>query len=495
MFYESTRGGFKASGTEAVLQGIAPDGGLYVDKTIGRRAFDWKKCLSLQPMEMAEMLLSYMLPDFIGMDKLVQKAYDGKFSTPELTPLVKVGEDYVLELFHGPTCAFKDFALSLLPCLTVAAREQEGITDRIVILTATSGDTGKAALEGFHDMGGTGIIVFYPAEGVSPVQKAQMITQAGANVKVCAVHGNFDDCQAGVKEAFSEINSSGFAADRSIRLSSANSINIGRLAPQLVYYFIAYADLVKEGRIVIGDTVDFSVPTGNFGDILAGYLAKLMGLPVGKLVCASNANNVLTEFIKTGVYNRHRKFIKTSSPSMDILVSSNLERLLYYVSEGDCKFVSECMQSLSSWGEFRVGLDILLEIQDSFSAFYADEEKTAQTIKRLWTDSSYLCDPHTAVAFSAAEEYKQKESDGAPLVILSTASPYKFPEAVLSALGQNTAGSEFELMEKLSQLSGISAPQALCSLKGKKAIHNDVIDRNEIKDYVCTILGQWEKEK
>lgn len=495
MYYESTRGTSKANSRQAVLQGIAPDGGLYIDKNLAERAFDWKKCLTMKPLEMAEMLLKHMLPDFEGMDKIVKKAYDGKFSSPQLTPLVKVGDQYVLELFHGPTCAFKDVALSILPLLISAAREQENISGQTVILTATSGDTGKAALEGFHDTDGTKIIVFYPADGVSPIQKAQMVSQCGNNVKVCAVHGNFDDCQAGVKEAFSEINSSGFAADRGIRLSSANSINIGRLAPQLVYYFIAYSALVNEGRIAIGDTVDFSVPTGNFGNILAGYLAKLMGLPVGKLICASNANNVLTDFIKTGVYNRHRKFIKTSSPSMDILVSSNLERLLYYVSEGDCKFVSECMQSLSSWGEFRVGLDILLEIQDSFSAYYADEEKTAQTIKRLWTDNSYLCDPHTAVAFSAAEEYKEKESDGAPLVILSTASPYKFPETVLSALGQSTDRSEFELMEKLSQLSGIPAPQVLCSLRGKKALHNDIIDRKEIKDYVYTILKQWEKEK
>ena len=495
MYYESTRGNFKATDRQAVLQGIAPDGGLYIDKALGERPFDWKKCLTLEPLGMAEMLLKHMLPGFEGMDELVKKAYEGKFSVPELTPLVKVGDDYVLELFHGPTCAFKDVALSMLPQLITAAREQENISDQIVILTATSGDTGKAALEGFHDVNGTKIIVFYPADGVSPIQKAQMVSQSGNNVKVCAIHGNFDDCQTGVKEAFAEINSKELLNGKGMRLSSANSINIGRLAPQVVYYFIAYAALIKEGRISLGDVVDFSVPTGNFGDILAGYFAKLMGLPVGRLICASNANNVLTDFIKTGVYNRHRKFIKTSSPSMDILVSSNLERLLYFASEGDCKFVSESMKSLSAWGEYRVGLDILLEIQDSFSAYCCNEERTAQTIKQVWNENSYLCDPHTAVAFSAAIDYKQRESEGAPVVILSTASPYKFPAAVLSALGEDSDGDEFSMMDKLSKISGISVPKALSGLKEKEVLHRDVIEKDEILNYVCKVISQWEDKK
>ncbi len=495
MYYESTRGNFRATDREAVLQGIAPDGGLYIDKELASRPFDWKKCLSLQPLGMAEMLLKHMLPGFEGMDELVKKAYDGKFSAPELTPLVKVGDDYVLELFHGPTCAFKDVALSMLPRLITAARAQEHISDETVILTATSGDTGKAALEGFHDVEGTKIIVFYPADGVSPIQKAQMVSQSGKNVKVCAIEGNFDDCQSGVKAAFAEINSKELLKGKGMRLSSANSINIGRLAPQVVYYFIAYAALIKEGRIAMGDLVDFSVPTGNFGDILAGYFAKLMGLPVGRLICASNANNVLTDFIRTGIYDKHRKFIKTTSPSMDILISSNLERLLYYVSEGDCKFIADSMKALADWGEYRVGLDVLLEIQDSFSAYCCNEEKTARTIKAVWDENSYLCDPHTAVAFSAAADYKKRESEGAPVVVLSTASPYKFPAAVLSALGESSEGDEFSMMEKLSAISKTPVPAALSGLKDKEVLHRDVIAKSEILNYVLSTIQNWENEK
>ena len=324
MLYQSTRSSEQVTDTAAVLRGIAPDGGLYIDPKLGERPFDWRGCLGLSALGMAEKILSHLLPGYADMGALVARAYAGKFETEDLTPLVKVGEDYVLELFRGPTAAFKDVALSMLPQLVTAAREQEGVRDKIVILTATSGDTGKAALEGFHDVAGTGILVFYPHGGVSPVQRAQMVTQSGANVKVCAVRGNFDDCQSGVKQAFAAIGASGALEGTGRRLSSANSINIGRLAPQVVYYFIAYAELVRRGAIACGERVDYVVPTGNFGDILAGYFARLMGLPVGRLVCASNANRVLTDFLTTGVYDKRRPFLKTSSPSAPPLPQDEL---------------------------------------------------------------------------------------------------------------------------------------------------------------------------
>ena len=492
MNYKSTRSDITADSKTAVLQGLAPDGGLYIDPRLQERGFDWRHCLELSPLGMAEMILKHTLPDFEGMGELVKKAYEGKFSSPQLTPLVEVGENYVLELFHGPTCAFKDVALSMLPQLITAARAQQKLNDKVLILTATSGDTGKAALEGFHDVDGTEIIVFYPEEGVSPIQKAQMQSQSGKNVKVCALKGNFDDCQRGVKEAFAEINSKNLLEGKAVRLSSANSINIGRLAPQIVYYFIAYAALIKKGRIKPGEEVDFVVPTGNFGDILAGYYAKLMGLPVGTLVCASNANKVLTDFVRTGVYDKNRKFIKTSSPSMDILVSSNLERLLYYASEGNSDFVKSSMESLSAWGSFRLDLDTLLNVQESIEAYCCDEEGTAKFIKKVWDENKYLCDPHTAVAFSAAEDYKKNRWGNAPVVVLSTASPFKFPQAVLSALGEDAEGDEFKMMEKLSQISGRAVPPSLAGLEGKEILHKDVIEKGEITSYVLNTLSQWE---
>ena len=486
MYYYSTRSQHKATDVQAVLNGMAPDGGLYIEPEMEKRPFDWQACLQQSPLKMAEMVLSHMLPGFDNMGELVEKAYEGKFSCPELTPLVKLGDDYVLELFHGPSCAFKDVALSVLPRLITAARKQEKIDDRILILTATSGDTGKAALEGFHDVDGTGIIVFYPSGGVSEIQKAQMQTQCGKNVKVCAVKGNFDDCQKGVKEAFAKINSESMFEGKGLRLSSANSINIGRLAPQLVYYFSAYAALVKQGAINAGDEVDFSVPTGNFGDIFAGYCAKLLGLPVGTLVCASNSNNVLTDFVRTGVYDRNRKLIKTVSPSMDILVSSNLERLLYYAADGDAEYVKSSMESLSMWGTFRTDLDILLNVQDSIEAYCCSEAETAETVRKVWDDYSYLCDPHTAVAWHAAQEYKAGSWEKKPMVVLSTASPFKFPRAVLSALGHDAEGSGFELMDTLSEVSGLSVPEALSGLRDKEILHSDVIEKDGILDYVLS---------
>ncbi len=491
MIYKSTRGACAAEDTAAVLQGLAPDGGLYIDPLLASRPFDWRACLRQRPLDMAERILTHLLPGFGDMGELVRRAYAGKFETEELTPLVPVGDEYVLELFRGPTSAFKDVALSMLPQLVTAARAREGVTDRILILTATSGDTGKAALEGFHDVEGTGIIVFYPDGGVSPVQRAQMVTQEGRNVKVCAVRGNFDDCQRGVKEAFAAISAGGQLEGKGVRLSSANSINIGRLAPQVVYYFIAYARLVDLGRIRPGDPVDFSVPTGNFGDILAGYFAKLMGLPVGRLICASNANRVLTDFLNTGVYDRRRPFVRTSSPSMDILVSSNLERLLYLASEGDSALVRELMDRLSGEGVYTLPAEPLARIRSVFSGFCCGEAETEAAIARVWRERGYLCDTHTAVAFSAAWAYEKQAGSGAPLVVLSTASPYKFPGTVLKALGGDTAGDEFRQMETLSQLTGVPIPKGLRGLREKPPLHSDVIDREEILPYV---LRQIESE-
>ena len=492
MQYLSTRGGFSASDSAAVLQGLAPDGGLYIDPDLAGRPFDWQACLKLNALGMAERILSHLLPGFENMGELVRRAYAGKFETEDLTPLVSVGEDFVLELFRGPTSAFKDVALSMLPQLITAARKQEGMKERIMILTATSGDTGKAALEGFHDVEGTHILVFYPDGGVSPVQRAQMVTQAGQNVKVCAVRGNFDDCQTGVKQAFAAINQGGCLKDKAVRLSSANSINIGRLAPQVVYYFIAYAKLLKCGRIALGEPVNFSVPTGNFGDILAGYFAKLMGLPVGRLICASNANNVLTDFISTGVYDKRRDFLRTSSPSMDILVSSNLERLLYLASGGDSALVKELMESLSRDGVYTLPEKPLANIRSVFSGFCCDEAGTEAAIARVWREQGYLCDTHTAVAFSAAWDYKRQSGGTNPMVVLSTASPYKFPAAVLRAIGGDTAGDEFEQMEKLRALSGVPIPKGLQGLKEKAPLHSDVIDREDILPYVLKQIDSLE---
>ena len=479
MLYHSTRNAdLTAPSTHAVLEGIAPDGGLYICDP-AQLHFDWQGALKLDTMDMAAKILSALLPDFSDMDDIVRRSYAGKFPTMDLTPLVPVGGSYVLELYHGPTSAFKDVALSVLPRLIGAAARAEGMTGDVVILTATSGDTGKAALEGFHDVKGTRIIVFYPEGGVSAVQQAQMATQTGDNVKVCAVRGNFDDAQTGVKQVFAACQGKDL---HGAMLSSANSINIGRLAPQVVYYFRSYADLVKSGRIRVGDKVNYVVPTGNFGDILAGYFAKCMGLPVGRLVCASNANDVLTEFISTGVYDRRRPFYKTTSPSMDILVSSNLERLLYLLSEGDCGYVAGLMEQLNREGHYQVSPRLLERLQAEFDCACCDDAGAAEVIRRLWQEQHYLCDPHTAVAWSAAEQVRLE--DGAPVVVLSTASPYKFPAAVLGALEGGCDGDEFAMMERLHRLTGTEVPRNLAGLQGRTVRHRDVIDKEQMLDYV-----------
>ena len=478
MQYHSTRGAAPAvDSAQAVLTGLATDGGLYLPEQTP--AFDWQKCVASRATEMAHQILSAFLPDIPNMEELVKKAYTGKFETEELTPTVSVGDFTVLELFRGPTSAFKDVALSMLPQLMTAAKTAKGMKEDILILTATSGDTGKAALEGFKDVPGIRICVFYPDGGVSQVQRRQMVSQEGENVRVCAIRGNFDDAQTGVKNVFSACRDK----ELPFALSSANSINIGRLAPQIMYYFKAYRDLLDRKVIAMGDEVNFSVPTGNFGDILAGYLAKKLGLPVGKLICASNANNVLTDFIRTGTYDRRRPLHKTDSPSMDILVSSNLERLLYLMS-GDTALVAQLMSQLNKDGFYTVPEKLLADIQDAFWAGYCDDKGGAAAIARVWNEKKYLCDTHTASGWAVAEDYVNQTGDNRPMVVLSTASPYKFPKAVLAAIGGDTSGDEFTLMERLEEMTGVVIPKNLSGLRQKPERHTGVINRDEMLEFV-----------
>ena len=481
MIYHSTRNNqLRCDSAQAVLEGLAADGGLYVPESLP--AFDWKACLQGSAMDMSTAILSALLPEIPDMPGLVKKAYTGKFATEELTPTVPVGDFHVLELFHGPTSAFKDVALCMLPQLLTAARGVKGVKENILILTATSGDTGKAALEGFKDVDGIKICVFYPDGGVSQVQRAQMVTQEGNNVTVCAVKGNFDDAQTGVKEIFAACRDKEMAN----RLSSANSINIGRLAPQIMYYFKAYRDLLDAGKIVLGDEVNFSVPTGNFGDILAGYLAKRLGLPVGKLICASNANNVLTDFIRTGTYDRKRPLYKTNSPSMDILVSSNLERLLYLLS-GDTELVASLMKQLNTEGSYTVPADLLATIQELFWADFCDDDAADAVMGKVFKEHGYVCDPHTASGWLAAENYVNQTGDNRAMVVLSTASPYKFPEAVLTAIGETPAGDGFDQMEQLCAATGVAIPKNLANLRTKTERHTGVIEKTEMLEYVLKI--------
>lgn len=483
MQYRSTRGhSGSVNSAQAVLRGLADDGGLYMMQALP--AFDAQECLKKDTFGMATQILSTLLPDISGMQELVSKAYTGKFETNELTPTVKVGPFTVLELFRGPTSAFKDVALCMLPQLLTAAKAEQGMQDEIMILTATSGDTGKAALAGFADVDGVSICVFYPHGGVSAVQRAQMVTQKGKNVRVCAVEGNFDDAQSGVKKIFAACQEGNLLDGKGFQLSSANSINIGRLAPQLTYYFKAYRDLLDRGEIQMGDKVNFCVPTGNFGDILAGYLAKLLGLPVGRLICASNANNVLTDFIRTGTYDRRRNLHKTDSPSMDILVSSNLERLLYLMSGQNAELVDSLMNQLNTEGIYTIPESLKEAIDAEFWADYCDDAVTAETIGKVWKDNGYLCDTHTAVAWAVAERYVAQTGDNAPMVVLSTASPYKFPAAVLKAIGGDARGDEFQQMEQLHQITGVAIPKNLSGLQALPELHTGVIPKEAMLSFV-----------
>ncbi len=489
MLYQSTRNdSILLTGTQAILEGLAEDGGLFVPRGGSLPALDYRSLIHLSSLEIAAHILHALLPEFSEEEalSLAHAAYDGKFAAEDLTPVVKVGGDYILELFHGPTSAFKDVALCMLPQLIRASLKKNGVTDKILILTATSGDTGKAALEGFKDVEGTGIIVYYPDGGVSAVQKAQMATQEGRNVSVIAVRGNFDDCQSGVKKIFAEAEASHLTDGRGVRLSSANSINIGRLIPQIIYYYKAYGKVVEGGGIRLGDKLDFSVPTGNFGDIFAGYLAKEMGLPVGRLICASNKNNVLTDFFRTGVYNRNRPFYKTISPSMDILISSNLERLLYFITR-DAAAVKTMMASLASEGTYTLSEATMNDIRASFSADFATDEEAMQSIGELWQTEHYLMDPHTAAAYTAAKRYHEVGSDR-PIVVLSTASIYKFPSAVVTAIGGAISGAiggtpsenEFETMRRLHEMSGVPIPKGLAGLETRRVLHDTVIEKSEM---------------
>ena len=467
---------------QAIRKGIADDGGLFVSDALGKTKVDVASLPGKSYQQIAAEVLGALLPDFTAeeLGQCIADAYGEQWSDERITPLKPLGDDYVLELFNGPTSAFKDVALQILPRFMAHTTPADGDADeKIMILTATSGDTGKAALEGFRDVPGVRICVFYPDGGVSQVQRAQMVTQEGGNVAVSAVRGNFDDAQTGVKNIFAACQ----GRELPYALSSANSINIGRLAPQIMYYFRSYRDLLDAGKIKLGDEVNYSVPTGNFGDILAGYLAKRLGLPVGKLICASNANNVLTDFIRTGVYDKRRPLLRTTSPSMDILVSSNLERLLYLLS-GDTALVSGLMNSLNREGVYTVPGALLEQIQKKFWAAYCDDAKAQEIMGRVYRDWGYLCDPHTASGWAAAEEYVSQTGDNRPMVVLSTASPYKFPAAVLAAVGGDTSGSEFDQMARLSAMTGVPIPKNLAGLQGKPERHTGVINKEDMLDYV-----------
>ena len=406
----------------------------------------------------------------------INSAYDSKFDTEVIAPLVKVGDTYHLELFHGATIAFKDMALSILPHLMITSARKNQVKNDIVILTATSGDTGKAALAGFADVPGTKIIVFYPKGGVSHVQELQMVTQKGENTSVVAIHGNFDNAQSGVKAIFEDKELAAELDAKGYQFSSANSINIGRLVPQVVYYVYAYAKLLENEEIQAGEEINVTVPTGNFGNILAAYYAKQMGVPIAKLICASNENNVLTDFLTTGTYTAKREFFKTTSPSMDILVSSNLERLLYHVTGSDAE-VAGLMKSLSETGSYTVRPETLAAIQESFGCGWSSEEEVAGEIRARYEQDGYLCDTHTAVAFHVAGCHKR---EGVPMVVLSTASPYKFPRSVLEALGRTAPQNDFEAMQELEAATGRTAPASLAALRQKAERFNTVIDPEQI---------------
>ena len=458
--------------SQAIAQGLSDEGGLFVPQSFPK--VDVASICALDYPEMAAAIVGQYLTDYSqqflaeAAKTTYGEAFDGKAGY--LAPVSD--EVYSLELWHGPTCAFKDYALQLMPKLLVEAKKNLSRTEKTLILVATSGDTGKAALDGYHDIPGVEIAVFYPTGGTSEIQRLQMATQEGANVAVYAVRGNFDDAQTGVKRVFGDKAIAAKLAERNIRLSSANSINWGRLVPQIVYYFAAYAQLLKAGKIVFGDEVDFCVPTGNFGDILAGYYAKQMGLPVGRLVCASNQNNVLTDSLSTGTYTAKREFYKTTSPSMDILVSSNLERLLYHVTGSDAE-VAGLMKSLNETGSYTVRPETLAAIRESFDCGWSSEEQVAGEIRARYEQNGYLCDTHTAVAFHVAEQQKR---EGVPMVVLSTASPFKFPRSVLEALGHTAPQNDFEAMQELEAVTHHDAPASLAALRQKAERFSTVID-------------------
>ena len=496
MFYNSTRNStVKVSSAEAITQGISTDGGLFVPENIPVLTPDEIKAVGdMNYAERAGFIFSKYLTDFTEAEirYCTENAYSTKnFETESIAEIAHLFDGtYMLELWHGPTCAFKDMALQILPYFLTTSAKKINLDKKIVILVATSGDTGKAALEGFKDVEGTSIMVFYPEDGVSPMQKRQMKTQEGENVGVCALKGNFDDCQNGVKAIFTDNEVKNLLDEKGMMFSSANSINWGRLVPQIVYYVSTYAELVRDGEIESGEKINIVVPTGNFGNILAGYYAKHMGIPVNKLICASNINNVLTDFINTGVYDRNRKFYATVSPSMDILISSNLERLLYILTDGNDGLIKEWFGKLATEGKYEVTDDIKAKIKEEFFAGCCDDTQTKQTIHEIYEEYSYTCDTHTAVAVKVYNDYKAQTGDTTKTVIASTASPYKFSKAVLEAVQNGESDlDEYDMIDKLAELSKMPVPSALADLRNKPERFNDVIDKTEQKKYVLEKLG------
>lgn len=475
---------YKAS--EAILKGICPDGGLFIPEEMPVMEKSIEELAEMDYRSLAYEVMSLFFTDFTE-DELrycINNAYDSKFDTDKIAPVVEKDGVYFLELFHGKTIAFKDMALSILPYLMKTSAKKNNIDKEIVILTATSGDTGKAALEGFADVEGTRIIVFYPDGGVSPVQRMQMVTQKGKNVCVAAITGNFDDAQSAVKSIFTDAEMIKELDDKGFMFSSANSINIGRLIPQVAYYWYAYCQLVKDGKIKVGDKINFTVPTGNFGNILAGYFAKKMGLPVNKFVCASNSNKVLYDFFKTGTYDKNREFILTTSPSMDILISSNLERLVCMLTSQE--ETAKLMKSLAEKGEYSMTAKA-----DDIVGEYADEEETATAIRTMYTNADYVLDTHTAVAYAAYNKYIKESGDTTPTVIVSTASPYKFAKDVCTAIDEKYKDCDpFELMKELEKISGVKIPTPVVDIEKREVLHNNLCEREKIKDFVRAQLNK-----
>lgn len=489
--YSSTRGKcapVKAS--QAILKGLAEDGGLFVPDHIPALDKSLKELSEMDYGNVAYEVMKLYLTDYTEEElrDCIRKAYDSKFDTEVIAPLAEAGGAYYLELFHGATIAFKDMALSILPHLMTAAARKNHVRNEIVILTATSGDTGKAALAGFAGVEGTKIIVFYPKDGVSPVQERQMVTQKGDNTLVVGIHGNFDDAQTGVKRIFSDRELAGEMEEKGYQFSSANSINIGRLVPQICYYVYAYATLLREGRVAEGEAVNMVVPTGNFGNILAAFYAKNMGLPIGKLICASNENKVLYDFFRTGCYDRNREFVLTASPSMDILVSSNLERLIYRIAGNDGEGNRELMAALGREGRYEITAQMREQLEDFYGS-YATEEEAAREIRRLYEECGYVIDTHTAVASAVYRKYLEETGDSAKSVIVSTASPFKFARSVVEAIaGKQGDKGDFALVDQLSALSGVRVPEAVEEIRTAPILHTKQCGTGEMKDAVKEFL-------
>ncbi|MFI3207954.1 MAG: threonine synthase [Eubacteriales bacterium] len=491
LLYKSTRNADKTvTASEAILKGLADDGGLFVPMSIPVLDVSMDTLKEMSYQEVAYEVMSRFFTDFTEgeLKHCINNAYDSKFDTEEIAPLAKVDDTYYLELFHGSTIAFKDMALSILPYLLTTAAKKNHVTKEIVILTATSGDTGKAALAGFAEVEGTSIIVFYPKNGVSRVQELQMVTQKGYNTSVVAIHGNFDDAQTGVKQIFEDKAFAAELAEAGYQFSSANSINIGRLVPQVVYYAYAYAKLLQQGEITEGEAINVVVPTGNFGNILAAYYAKQMGVPIAKLVCASNENKVLFDFFNSGTYDRKREFVLTSSPSMDILVSSNLERLIYLIAGCDADKNENLMKALKEEGEYSISEEMMSQLT-GFASGYATEAQIAESIKSVYDKSGYVMDTHTAVADVVCKCYKEESQDTNKCIVASTASPYKFVESVMGAIDDKYVGEDaFVLIDELNKVSGVEIPNAIEEIREANILHTLECDSDKMKEIVKTIL-------